>query len=349
MDVKRGFIAVVALGLLGSVGVPAARADLVYAPWTPAVVYTNRVVFPRVFREIDKETNGAIKWRLVPGGQLASPKESYKAAQDGVVQAAFGIAIYVPNLVPSLNTIYSTLVFDGGSIEATPAALETFHLNCPSCLEEFKKINIVPLSGWTTSQYYLACREPITRVQDLKGKRIRGTGGPAQLWQLAGAIPVSSTLPESLTLLQRGGLDCMHTTYGWLQTFSYVWKKFTPEQKRIHLRKAAYISAAQAAGEFTVEQYKYLARVREKKHVKVIEVQEAGFQKLVDRFEKVQRDSVIAAAKNFGVADPGAIIDAYKKNRAKWTKLTAGIGTNIAKLDELIWREIYSKIDPDSF
>lgn len=375
MSVMRyfGFVALGSAMLVAGT-VPAIAADLVYASWTTAVSYVNRVVLPKVFREMDKESNGAIKWRLVPGGQIAGPKESFQAAQDGLAQATFGVAIYVPNLVPSLNTIYSTLIFQGGAIEATPAALETFYLNCPSCLEEFRKINIVPLSGWTSSQYYLACREPITRVQDLRGKRIRGTGGPAQLWQEAGAIPVSSTLPESLTLLQRGGLDCMHTTFGWLQEFSYgdfaknvldfplslsgpaigmminrdTWKKFTPEQKIMHLRKAAYISAAQAAEDFTIEQIKYLNRVKEQKGVKLIEVQEAGFRTLVERFDKVQRASVIAAAKKFGVADPGRIIDAYKKNLVKWTPLTAGIGTDTDKLADLIWQRIFSKIDPNS-
>jgi TRAP-type transport system periplasmic protein len=369
----RGLIALCSC-ILAMASLPATAADLVYASWTPGVSYINRVILPKVFREIDQETNGAIKWRIVPGGQLAGPKESFGAAQNGVVQAAFGIAIYVPNLVPSLNTIYSTLVFDGGSVEATPAALETFHLDCPSCLEEFRKINLVPLSGWDTSQYYLACREPYKRVQDLKGKRIRGTGGPAQLWEMAGAIPVSSTLPESLTLLQRGGLDCMHTTYGWLQTFSYgdfaknildypmslsgpaiglminrdTWKKFTPAQRAIHVKKAAYISAAEATGDFTLEQITYLNRVKEQKGVRQVEVEKAGFKALVERFDKVQRADVIAASKKFGVKDPGRIIDAYKKNLAKWTRLTAGVGTNTDKLADLIWREIYSKVDPES-
>ena len=348
-----------------------AATELVYGSWPPAVTIQNRVVLPRIFKEIEAETKGEIKWRLVPGGQLAGPKETFQAASDGVIHAGLGIIIYAPNVSPSLNAIYNYLVFEGESIQASPAALETMTLDCPTCLEEFKKVNIVPLAGWTTAQYYLACRQPYTKVEDLKGKRIRGTGGPAQLWELAGAVPVSSTLPESLTLLQRGGLDCMHTTYTWLQTFGYgdfgknvldfplslsgpavglllnrdVWKKFTPEQKTLHLKKAALFSAAEAVEEFTTDNKANLERVKKEKGVKVIPVEAGGFKDLVAKFDKLQKASIVDSAKKFGVAEPEKLLDAYVRNLAKWKRLTAGIGTDEKKLADLIWQEIYSKVD----
>lgn len=370
--VKHLMLAAAGVTALVAAGQSQVRAaELIHGSWTPAVSYINRVVLPKVFKEIEQETDGAVKWKLIPGGQIVGPKESFTAPGDGLVASAFGIAIYVPNLVPSLNTIYSTLVFEGDSVQGTPAALETFHLDCPSCIEDFKKNNMVAISGWTTSQYYLACREPISNVEQLKGKRIRGQGGPAQLWQLAGAVPIASTLPESLTLLQRGGMDCMHANWSWLQTFGYgdfakhvtdypmslsgpalgmminrdVWNGFTTEQKKIHLRKAAYMSAAQAAEDFGTEQQRYLDKVMKEKGVQMVKAEPDGFKDLVERFDKVQRQSVIEASKKFGVENPGAIIDAYKKNLEKWRGLTADIGNDTEKLDKLIWEHIYSKID----
>ena len=125
-----------------------------------------------------------------PGGQLADPKTSFQAVQDGLMQGGLGISTYVPNLVPSLNTIYSTIVFVDDPVAATGAAVETMTLDCPSCLEEFKKINALPLSGWTSSPYQLACTSPIKSLADLKGKRVRATGGNAEMvkivWRCAG-------------------------------------------------------------------------------------------------------------------------------------------------------------------
>jgi TRAP-type C4-dicarboxylate transport system substrate-binding protein len=368
---RRTLIASAALAVATFSAAAASAAELIYGSWAPAPAYANRVVLPKVFKDIETATKGEIKWKIVAGGQIAGPKESYQAVQDGLLQAAFGVSIYVPNLVPSTNAIYSTLVFEGGSIEATAAQMETLLLNCPSCIEEFKKINMVVMGGWSSAQYHLSCREPITRAEDLKGKRIRGTGGPAQLWELAGAVPISATLPEALTLLQRGGMDCMHNTYSWLKTFGYgdfaknvidfplsasgpalglminrdTWKKFTPEQRTLHMKGAAYASAAEAIGDFTIDNENTLKEVMKTKDVKLIKAEPAGFRDLVAKFEKVQRDTVVAEAKKFGVANPESFLDAYKKNLEKWKGLTRGLNNDIDKYADLLWKEVYSKVD----
>lgn len=370
---KRSFaLAAAGMALATIYGTPAPAAELTYGSWPPAGSIQNRVAMPRIFKEIEEETKGEIKWKLVAGGQLGGPKESFQATSDNISQGALGIIISNPTASPSLNTIYNYLVFDGASsIQATPAALETMTLNCPGCLDEFKKQNLVPLAGWTTSQYYLACTQPFTKVEDLKGKRIRGQGGPAQLWEMAGAIPVSATLPEAVTLLQRGGLDCMHTTYTWLQTFGYgdfaknvldvpmslsgpavglmlnrdTWNKFTTAQKIIHLKKAAFLSANIAVEEFTTDNQANLEKVIKEKGVKLIPVDKVGFATLVSRFDAAQRATIIESSKKLGVKEPEKLLDAYKANLEKWKGLTANVGTDMNKLSDLIWEHIYSKVD----
>ncbi len=370
---KRSFaLAAAGLALATISGTPVSAAELTYGSWPPAGSIQNRVAMPRIFKEIEEETKGEIKWKLVAGGQLGGPKESFQATSDNISQGALGIIISNPTASPSLNTIYNYLVFDGASsIQASPAALETMTLDCQGCLDEFKKQNLVPLAGWTTSQYYLACTQPFTKVEDLKGKRIRGQGGPAQLWEMAGAIPVSATLPEAVTLLQRGGLDCMHTTYTWLQTFGYgdfaknvldvpmslsgpavglmlnrdTWNKFTTEQKIIHLRKAAFLSANIAIEEFTTDNQANLEKVIKEKGVKLIPVEQAGFKALVEKFDAAQRQTIIETSKKLGVKEPEKLLDAYRKNLDKWKGLTADVGTDMNKLSDLIWQHIYSKVD----
>ena len=376
MTMKRTLFTAFAVAAFASFGgtKTLVAKELVFGTWTPAPSYSNRVSMKDAFSMIEKETKGEIKWKIVAGGQIAGAKESYQAVQDGLLQAAFGVSIYVPNLVPSTNAIYSTLVFDGGPIEATAAQVETLMLNCPSCIEEFGKINSVPLGGWSAAQYHLSCREPLKSVEDLKGKRIRGTGGPAQLWELAGAVPISATLPESLTLLQRGGMDCMHNAYSWLKTFGYgdfaknvidfplgasgpalpffnkdVWKSFTPAQRTLHLKAAAHWSAVEAIGYFTLDNEKILKEMMDTKGVKIIKGDTASFQALVDKYEKVQKETVIGEAKKFGVANPESFLDAYKKNLAKWKGLTKGLNNDIPKFEALLWTEVFSKVDVNKF
>src|SRR5262245_18079721 len=143
-------------------GSPASAAELVFGNWTPAQEYQNRVAMPEVFRNIEKDTGGAIKWKLIAGGQIADAKATFTAVKDGLMQAGLGIVTYVPNAIPSVYAIYSTNIFgESGPVATFGAALETIYLHCPSCLEELRKQNSVNLAGWTTSAYVLTCREPL--------------------------------------------------------------------------------------------------------------------------------------------------------------------------------------------
>jgi TRAP-type transport system periplasmic protein len=366
-------IALAFAALVASSAAPATATELIYGSWPPAGEYLNRVALPQAFAGIAKDTNGAITWKLVPGGQLADPKSTFQAAGQGLMQAGLGISTYVPNLVPSLNTIYSTIVFGDDVVAASGAALETLTLHCPSCIAEFKKINLVPLAGWTSSPYMLACREPVKSMADLKGKRVRATGGSTVLMTMAGAVPIAATLPEAVNLLQRGGLDCEFGVHTWLKTFGYAdfaknvtnyplgltgpaiglmmnrdaWNKLTPEQKKIHLKYSADISAELALGQFVIENAKIIEELTQTKGVKLVSVTDPkDFEALIAKYEEAQRAKNIADAKKFGVPDPAAIIDAYAAARQRWAGLSKGIGHDIGKFSAAIWDVIYSKVDP---
>jgi TRAP-type C4-dicarboxylate transport system substrate-binding protein len=349
---------------------PASAVEFVFGSWPPAGDYMNRVALPKAFAEIAKETKNEITWKLVPGGQLADPKATYQAVQDGLMQGGLAISTYVPNLVPSLNTIYSTIVFSDDPVAATGAAVETLTLNCPSCLEEFKKLNALPLAGWTSSAYQLACTNPIKTLAELKGKRVRATGGNAELMKSLGAVPVAATLVEAVGLLQRGGLDCQFGVHSWLKIFGYadvakyvtstplgltgpavnmwsrdMWNKMTNDQRKLFLRQMSYVSAALASGFFVVENNEILEEIKKTKGVQVVQGDDKGFSEAAAKYDEEQRKVNIDNAKKFGVANPEAIIDAYKRNIQKWTPISKSVGNDIGKFTDAIQREIYDKVD----
>jgi TRAP-type transport system periplasmic protein len=362
-----------ALALTLAAAQPATAQELIFGSWTPAREYQNAHVMPDIFKTIEKETNGQIRWKLVPGGQLADGKTTFTAVKDGLIQAGLAVPTYVPNTVPALFIIYSTVILGHNDVvAASAAAMETVYLNCPECLEEVKKLNAVPLGGWTTSAYLLACREPVKSLSDLKGKRIRATGGNAEMFKMAGAVPVGATLVEAVSLLQRGGLDCQHGIADWMRTFGYAdfakyvtdiplgltgpaigmflnrdtWNKFTPEQKKLHLQQAAIMSAKMAIGNFIVANEAGLQTVIKDKGVQLVKP-DPDFEKVATEYKKTERARNVEIGKSFGLKDPGRIIDAYEASVEKWRKLSAEIGRDTDKLIEVLNREIYSKIDID--
>lgn len=367
------FALAVAIGTLSTAGQASAQ-ELVYGSWIPAGEYVNRVSLPKVFETISKETNGAVKWKLVPGGQLADPKTTFQAVHDGLMAAGLGIPSYVPSVVPAIYTVYSNIVFGDDNVATSAAALETVTLNCPACIAEMKKLNAVPLAGWVAGPYYLACRSPVKSLADLKGKRVRGVGGYNELITMLGAVPVGATLVEAVGLLQRGGLDCQLGTHGWLKVFGYgdvvktitdhplgmtgpaiglllnrgVWNKFTPEQKNAHLRAAARLSALQSLGQFVIEEEQVLEELKKTKGITVAKAATKDFDAVAAKYDAVQRERNMENAKKLGVQNPAAILDAYAAARKKWGGLSKGIGRDIDKLTAAIQREIYDKVVPGS-
>ncbi len=352
---------------------PAPAAELVFGSWTPPMEYQNRVAMPELFKNIERDTNGAVKWKLIPGGQLADGKTTFTAVKDGLMQAGLGIVTYVPNALPSIYAIYSTAIFgENDPVAGTGAALETVYLNCPSCLEELRNQNSVVAAGWTSSSYVLTCREPLRTMADLKGKRVRATGGNAEMLKQAGMIPVGATLVEAVGLLQRGGLDCQHGIVDWVRTFGYgdvakyimdyplgltgpalgilmnrdAWRSLTPEQRKVHLKHGSWLSAKMAIGNFIVANEQALETVMRDKGVQLVKVGSA-FDPIPANYQKAQRETNIATARGFGVKDPAAIVDYYERAIERWRPVSKEIGRDIDKFTQVLDREVFSKVDPE--
>jgi TRAP-type C4-dicarboxylate transport system substrate-binding protein len=371
----KRWLATAAMGAALAAASPVSAQELIYGNWTVPREYQNVHVMPYLFDKIEKETKGAVKWKLIAGGQIADGKTTFSAVKDGLMAAGLGIVTYSPNTIPSVFAIYSTVILGHNDVvAATGAALEVMYLRCPSCLEEFKRNNSVPLGGWTSSAYVLACTSPIKSPADLKGKRVRATAGNAELMKAAGGVPVGATLVEAVGLLQRGGLDCQHGIYDWLATFGYadfakhitdyplglsgpaigfvlnrdVWMKWTPEQKQIHVKWAAWMSAKQAIGNFLIANEATRDRLIKEKGVQLVKVDAKdakAWEAVIAQFTKGDRERNVAKAKALGVADPGKIIDDYEKTIEKWRARSKEVGRDIDKFADVLTRDVFSKID----
>ena len=226
---------------------------------------------------------------------------------------------------------------------ATLAALETMYLHCPPCPEEAKiqcrdarRLDIVVLCAGLP----LADQD----LRGVKGKRVRATGGNADMLKQAGMVPVGATLVEAVGLLQRGGIDCQHGIVDWLRTFGYAdvakyvmdyplgisgpaigflmnrdtWVGFTPDQRKAHL-KAGGLAHRQDGDRQLHRVERAVARDDQEGQGRTGRLRSARrFDPIPAQFKAAQRETNIATAKNFGVKDPAAIIDAYEKAVEKW-------------------------------
>jgi TRAP-type transport system periplasmic protein len=248
-------------------------------------------------------------------------------------------------------------------------------LHCPSCIQETTNLNMVPLAGYASAPYLLICRNPIESIDQLRNLRVRASGAPLHIMQLAGATTTQVSLIETVSLLQRGGVDCTTGIGDWLQTFGYgdfaknvtdfslgvsapiigfminrdVWHSMTEEEQVAHLRASVHLSAAHTINNFIIRTNEVLEDQITNNDVKMIEPSNPEeWQALMDRFLTEQRNIAIEMASGFGVAEPEVFLDAFDEALVKWRALSAEIGTDVEAFERALWEEVYSKVDPGS-
>jgi TRAP-type transport system periplasmic protein len=125
-----------------------------------------------------------------------------------------------------------------------------------------------------------------------------------------------------------------------------AWKSFTPEQRKVHVKHAAWLSAKMAIGNFVISNEDALNAVIRDKGVQLVKVGDA-FDPVTAGYKKAQRETNIATAKGFGVKDPAAVIDYYEQAVERWRPLSKEVGRDIDKFTAVLTSEVFSKIDPE--
>jgi TRAP-type C4-dicarboxylate transport system substrate-binding protein len=247
-------------------------------------------------------------------------------------------------------------------------------LDCPECVEEMAKHNIVVLFNTSSPPYNLLCTDDrVESLADVAGLRIRAVGSFGPLAAHLGGTPVNITYGEVFEALQRGQIDCAmndssqvtalqldflkyvtDVPLGTFQSIGFVvvnrdvWDGFSDEQKDAWIR-----SASQGVADF---EYEFTNRVRDMTNEAIenygLEIV-APAQDLVDavfEFRAAEMPELAARARERGVKDPEAIIAAFQENTAKWQEIAAGIGEGEwtqeqwEQYADVVYQEIFSKV-----
>lgn len=355
------------------VGTTAAQADkFVFSFWFGAKHTANTMALAPYFKILLEESNGEIEWDLVPGAQLASGPGTPEAVGEGLIDGGIAIAPYQPRLMAATNTIFSNSLLGKDTLAAAGAMNEAVLLGCPQCQEEIRKMNGVGFGGYATTPYVFMCNADVKTVDDLKGLKVRSSGGGVSISEIAGATPVSMSPGDATTALERGTLDCVLGAVSWLKSYGYmdvvktvvespmgtggppllmfvnrdVWDGMTPEMRALHIKHTPDLIAgasfdAQMMNDVAIKELAEAEGV-------VFTPDNEGFASLMIEHDKRQRQRVIDNAIEANVENPGEILDFYLASYARWQKLLDDEGRDRDTFRRLLWDEVYSKIDPET-
>lgn len=156
-------------------------------------------------KDVEKSTNGKIKFDYYPAQQLGKAKDFLKLVQDGVADIAFVGPSYLPSNLPLNNVMTLPSAFDS-SVEGE----WIYWRMCQGILKgEFSKNHVVPIFVYALPSYDVwTADKPVHNPSDLKGLKLRSPGGMMDYAvSLLGGTPISLPITELYVSLQRRVVD----------------------------------------------------------------------------------------------------------------------------------------------
>jgi len=175
-------------------------------PNGPSVYVTDVAEFfvPEVTRRVAGETDHEIVFVEGYGGSIAGVFETLEAVQDGILDIGAYCICFEPAKLFLHNFPYYAPFGPTDSIEqmeATRATYEALPWLKDQFPDEYGQV-LLGLHGW--DNYHLGTTDPWQTVEDLQGVKIAGAGPNLPWLEFAGAVPVSTNLPEAYLALQTG-------------------------------------------------------------------------------------------------------------------------------------------------
>jgi TRAP-type C4-dicarboxylate transport system substrate-binding protein len=155
-------------------------------------------------KEVEKATNGRVKFEMLPKHPSAPPG-TFDAVRDGLVDVSFVTASYTPARHPL--PLMAELPGAGATAEINSVAFSRVHWKYFQPANEYKGVKLLGVFTHGPGQMF-AVKKPVNSVADLAGMKIRTGGGIAEAAAKAlGASPFVKPAPESYELLSSGVAD----------------------------------------------------------------------------------------------------------------------------------------------
>lgn len=169
-------------------------------------------------KKVEEATKGRVKIEIYYSHTLAKATDIWNAVKSGVADMGWCFHGYWPDMTPLADVItLPSLPFK--TAEQGSEVLWKLYEKSPSIRNQFKEVHVLHL--WTSHPYFLITnKKQVKTMEDLKGLKIRTTGGPpTEQMRALGAIPVLIPMPDAYLSLDKGIIDGMgapwEAIHGW--------------------------------------------------------------------------------------------------------------------------------------
>lgn len=171
-------------------------------------------------KRINDYCQGELEIKYMGGPEVIPGLEQVEALRKGVVQVTFSPTAYYQSILP--EGVSFTLSRLTPWEERRPGGFYDF------MVERHKRINVMYVGRWFHGPFYLWLKNPVETPKDLKGRKLRTTALYDRFMKAVGAVPVTISMPETYTALERGTVEGSGwplvgpRQYGWTEVCKYV-------------------------------------------------------------------------------------------------------------------------------
>tara|TARA_B100000315_G_C14594029_1_gene597640 strand:+ start:8196 stop:9263 length:1068 start_codon:yes stop_codon:yes gene_type:complete len=176
---------------------------------------------PTVNKRLAEGGDFKIKWTKAWGSSLAGFKDTFEAVEEGIAQMAMTLNVFEQSNLPFENLSYK-VPFATANVKLLNQVHKDLHKKFPVMGKAWSSRNQVYLGGAASDTWNLITKFPVTKYEDLKGKRI-GASGAASAWiRAVGAVPVTSSMNQSFTNIKNG----LYEGYPISNTLAFIYKTY---------------------------------------------------------------------------------------------------------------------------
>jgi TRAP-type C4-dicarboxylate transport system substrate-binding protein len=166
-------------------------------------------------KEIEKRTNGKVKITIFPAGQLTKAPQCYEGVVNGISDLGMSCFAYTSGRFPLLEGLDMPLGYPDG-LTASRIATQMVEKYAP---KEVDDVHVLYVHAHGPG--ILASKKAVSKLEDVKDMKIRGTGVSANIITALGGIPVSMGQQDTYDALQKGVVEAtfcpVETLKGWKQ------------------------------------------------------------------------------------------------------------------------------------
>jgi TRAP-type transport system periplasmic protein len=181
--------------------VPAKTYKFTYNNFFPPT-HNNSILAEMWMAEIQKKTNGAVTFNYLPGGSLTASNKVYDSVLTGIADIGFSVVAYTPGLFPATELIDLPQGYPSGYV-ATMVSNDYFSKFKPA---EFDKVHVFYFYA-TGPQVLFTTKQPVSKLEDMKGLVIRSTGVGSNIASALGASGYAAAQNDAFELMSKGTIS----------------------------------------------------------------------------------------------------------------------------------------------